>query len=178
MNFPYRLWTFTRNTKNPNDSNESGNFQNSLEICNYNHLKNLTKNLEIKTKERVEFGFTKIRQVLGHFHNDEALPLRCNCSVPCFRKEITIRNETGRRYQKNTARFHVSVFFHKNVKAIRVVQVYKALSIPHLGTFFGLTLPPSGLWLENPPPRNFVPYLFTHTPSKKMCQYVCSHVNK
>ena len=113
MNFPYRLWTFTRNTKNPNDSNESGNFQNSLELCNYNHLKNLTKNLEIKTKERVEFGFTKIRQILGHFHNDEALPLRCNCSVPCFRKEITIRNETGRRYQKNTARFHVSIFFYR-----------------------------------------------------------------
>ena len=101
--------TFTKNIKNPNDSNKSGNFQNSLEICNYNHLKNITKNLEIKTKERVEFGFTKIRQILGHFHNDEALPLRCNCSLPCFRKEITIRNETGRRYQKNTARFHVSI---------------------------------------------------------------------
>ena len=113
----------TRNTDNPNNSNGRGDFQNSLEICNYNHMKNLTKNkiniLKNKTEESVEFGFTKIRQILGHFHNDEALPLRCNCSVPCFRKEITIRNETGRRYQKNTARFHVSVFFYRIIRLFR-----------------------------------------------------------
>ena len=62
------------------------------------------------TRKKIEYGFAKIRQILGNFHNDEAMDLRCRCPVPCVRKEITIRNETGRRYQKNTARFHVSLF--------------------------------------------------------------------
>ena len=62
------------------------------------------------TRKKIEYGFAKIRQILGNFHNDEAMDLRCRCPVPCVRKEITIRNETGRRYQKNTARFHVSMF--------------------------------------------------------------------
>ena len=63
-----------------------------------------------KARKKIEYGFAKIRQILGNFHNDEAMDLRCRCPVPCVRKEITIRNETGRRYQKNTARFHVSLF--------------------------------------------------------------------
>ena len=103
-------------TFNSNDTSKSG-----LEICQYNHLQKLTdeqprkfvallgKN-KTKTRKKIEYGFAKIRQILGNFHNDEAMDLRCRCPVPCVRKEITIRNETGRRYQKNTARFHVSLF--------------------------------------------------------------------
>ena len=95
----------------------------------------------------MEFGFTKIRQILGHFHNDEALPLRCNCSVPCFRKEITIRNETGRRYQKNTARFHVSIFFYRIIGLDNFANTSDCVSMS--------SKEPKEFWRRGPEPMDF-----------------------